>query len=238
MEESPVAVSTQEFARITQCARTVARVRHQRLSLMTTIWSLWRSGATRCLRPDRPALSRIRPAQGLFVLPVGRRLRRPDPGRPRRPLQGRSRLPHRPRVELPQLRGALHHPPDHHRGEDRDPQQALPAEPVRLVLQSPAAAGDGEPTLEEILPGPTAHDPVNQVISTEELRSLVACLTSVLSELESERPGPVSRRLLLRGDRRAARVRHEDGRQRPAARQAQGRDPSRPAGDPSLAGAL
>ena len=34
-------------------------------------------------------------------------------------------------------------------------------------------------------PGPTAHDPVNQVISTEELHSLVACLSSVLSDLES-----------------------------------------------------
>jgi RNA polymerase sporulation-specific sigma factor len=50
---------------------------------------------------------------------------------------------------------------------------------------SPAAATDGEPTLDEVLPGPTAHDPVNQVISTEELRSLVACLSTVLSELES-----------------------------------------------------
>jgi RNA polymerase sigma-H factor len=51
--------------------------------------------------------------------------------------------------------------------------------------QTPAAVSDGEPTLDEILPGPEAHDPVNQVISTEELHSLVACLTSVLSELES-----------------------------------------------------
>jgi RNA polymerase sporulation-specific sigma factor len=50
---------------------------------------------------------------------------------------------------------------------------------------SPAASTDGEPTLDEILPGPTAHDPVNQVISSEELRSLVACLSTVLSELES-----------------------------------------------------
>jgi RNA polymerase sporulation-specific sigma factor len=50
---------------------------------------------------------------------------------------------------------------------------------------SPATAMDGEPTLDEILPGPTAHDPVNQVISTEELRSLVACLSTVLSDLES-----------------------------------------------------
>ena len=47
------------------------------------------------------------------------------------------------------------------------------------------ASSDSEPTLDEVLPGPAAHDPVNQVISTEELHSLVACLSSVLSELES-----------------------------------------------------
>src|SRR3954449_10671258 len=36
--------------------------------------------------------------------------------------------------------------------------------------QTPAASGgDGDPTLDELLPGPTVHDPVNQVISTEEL---------------------------------------------------------------------
>jgi RNA polymerase sporulation-specific sigma factor len=52
--------------------------------------------------------------------------------------------------------------------------------------QTPAsAAGEGEQTLEEILPGPTVHDPVFQVISSEELHSLVGCLTSALSELES-----------------------------------------------------
>jgi RNA polymerase sporulation-specific sigma factor len=52
--------------------------------------------------------------------------------------------------------------------------------------QTPASAGDGgEQTLEEILPGPTVHDPVNQVISSEELHSLVGCLTSALSDLES-----------------------------------------------------
>jgi RNA polymerase sporulation-specific sigma factor len=51
--------------------------------------------------------------------------------------------------------------------------------------QTPAAAGDSETTMEEILPGPVASDPVNQVISSEELESLVGCLTSVLSELES-----------------------------------------------------
>jgi RNA polymerase sporulation-specific sigma factor len=50
---------------------------------------------------------------------------------------------------------------------------------------SPAAAGDGEPTLDEVIPGPSVNDPVNQVISSEELRSLVGCLSTALSELES-----------------------------------------------------
>ena len=50
---------------------------------------------------------------------------------------------------------------------------------------SPASATEGEPTLEEIIPGPTVHDPVNQVISSEELRSLVSCLSTALSELEA-----------------------------------------------------
>jgi RNA polymerase sporulation-specific sigma factor len=54
--------------------------------------------------------------------------------------------------------------------------------------QTPAAAGKSETTLDEILPGPSVHDPVNQVIATEELASLVSCLSGVsgvLSELES-----------------------------------------------------
>jgi RNA polymerase sporulation-specific sigma factor len=50
---------------------------------------------------------------------------------------------------------------------------------------TPAGASEAEPTLDEILPGPTAHDPVNQAISSEELRALIACLSTVLSELES-----------------------------------------------------
>ena len=50
---------------------------------------------------------------------------------------------------------------------------------------TPAGASDSEPTLDEVLPGSTVHDPVNQVISSEELQSLVACLSSALSELES-----------------------------------------------------
>ena len=50
---------------------------------------------------------------------------------------------------------------------------------------TPAGATESEPTLDEMLPGPGAADPVNQVISSEELRALVACLSTVLSELES-----------------------------------------------------
>lgn len=51
--------------------------------------------------------------------------------------------------------------------------------------QTPAAGGEGDPTLDEMLPGPSVHDPANQVISSEELHSLIGCLSSVLSELES-----------------------------------------------------
>jgi RNA polymerase sporulation-specific sigma factor len=52
---------------------------------------------------------------------------------------------------------------------------------------SPAGQqGDGEPTLDEFLPGPSVDDPVSRVISSEELRALVDCLSAELSELESE----------------------------------------------------
>jgi RNA polymerase sporulation-specific sigma factor len=47
------------------------------------------------------------------------------------------------------------------------------------------SSGESEPTLDEMLPGSTVHDPVNQVISSEELRALVACISTALSELES-----------------------------------------------------
>ena len=50
---------------------------------------------------------------------------------------------------------------------------------------TPAGSSDDVPTLDQMLPGPTVHDPVNQVISSEELRSLVGCLSTALSELES-----------------------------------------------------
>ncbi len=52
--------------------------------------------------------------------------------------------------------------------------------------QTPAAAIDSDATLEEVLPGPLSEDPSERVIASEELASLVACLSSVLSDLESE----------------------------------------------------
>jgi RNA polymerase sigma-H factor len=46
------------------------------------------------------------------------------------------------------------------------------------------ASDDGDCSLADVLPGPTTHDPVNQVISSEEVDSLTACLTHMLSDLE------------------------------------------------------
>ena len=50
--------------------------------------------------------------------------------------------------------------------------------------QSPAGATESETTLEEVLPGPGSEDPSERVIATEELQSLVSCLSSVLSDGE------------------------------------------------------
>jgi RNA polymerase sporulation-specific sigma factor len=53
--------------------------------------------------------------------------------------------------------------------------------------QSPAGQdGDGEVTLGDALPGPAVNDPSVCVISTEELQSLVFCLGTGLSKLESD----------------------------------------------------
>ena len=88
---------------------------------------------------------------------------------------------------------------------------------------TPAGGGEDVPTLDQMLPGPTVHDPVNQVICSEELRSLVGCLSTRAVRARGPRAVAVPRRLLLRAGRRAADVRHEDRRQRAPARQAQGR---------------
>jgi len=46
--------------------------------------------------------------------------------------------------------------------------------------------GESECTLGDALPGPAVNDPSVRVISTEELQSLVGCLGSALSSLESD----------------------------------------------------
>src|SRR5215218_10256350 len=56
---------------------------------------------------------------------------------------------------------------------------------VSFSASPSSTAGEGEPTLDEVIPGPTVHDPVNQVISSEELQALVVCLSTALSDLES-----------------------------------------------------
>jgi RNA polymerase sporulation-specific sigma factor len=57
-----------------------------------------------------------------------------------------------------------------------------------VSFNSPPGAGDddGDQTLDEMLPGSHVHDPVNQAISSEELTSLVGCLSTTLSELEGD----------------------------------------------------
>jgi RNA polymerase sporulation-specific sigma factor len=50
----------------------------------------------------------------------------------------------------------------------------------------PNSAEDEAPRLEQMLLGSSVHDPVNEVISSEGLRSLVGCLTTALSERESQ----------------------------------------------------
>ncbi|MHB8491901.1 MAG: RNA polymerase sporulation sigma factor SigH [Solirubrobacteraceae bacterium] len=50
---------------------------------------------------------------------------------------------------------------------------------------TPAAAGEEPATLDQLLAGPSAGEPLNQVVSAQELRALLGCLSTALSELES-----------------------------------------------------
>ena len=56
-----------------------------------------------------------------------------------------------------------------------------------VSFSSPAGtvADDEAPTLDELLPGSAVNDPATRVVSSEELRSLVGCLSTSLSQLES-----------------------------------------------------
>lgn len=50
---------------------------------------------------------------------------------------------------------------------------------------SPGGGDEADATLDEMIAGSPVNDPVNQVISSEELRSLVNCISTSLSDLES-----------------------------------------------------
>jgi RNA polymerase sporulation-specific sigma factor len=64
-------------------------------------------------------------------------------------------------------------------------QKHVPLNGYLSFSQSPNdASDDGDCSLADVLPGPSTHDPVNQVISSEEVDSLTACLTRMLSDLE------------------------------------------------------
>jgi RNA polymerase sporulation-specific sigma factor len=56
---------------------------------------------------------------------------------------------------------------------------------TRQIITAGAGADDDAPVLEDLIAGPSAHDPAKQAISAEELRSLVGCLSTSLSQLES-----------------------------------------------------
>ena len=64
-------------------------------------------------------------------------------------------------------------------------QKHVPPNGYLSFSQSPGdASDDGDCSLGDVLPGPSTHDPVNQVISSEEVDSLTGCLTRMLSDLE------------------------------------------------------
>jgi RNA polymerase sporulation-specific sigma factor len=66
-------------------------------------------------------------------------------------------------------------------------QKHVPLNGYLSFSQSPSdSSDDGDCSLADVLPGPTTHDPVNQVISSEEVDSLTSCLTSMLSDLEGK----------------------------------------------------
>lgn len=64
-------------------------------------------------------------------------------------------------------------------------QKHVPLNGYLSFSQSPGdTSDDGDCSLADVLPGPSVYDPVNQVISSEEVRSLTGCLTTSLSRLE------------------------------------------------------
>src|SRR6204780_4045904 len=55
-----------------------------------------------------------------------------------------------------------------------------------VSFSAPAGGFDEDaPTFDELIAGPPVQDPASQAVSSEELRSLVTCLSTALSDLES-----------------------------------------------------
>jgi RNA polymerase sporulation-specific sigma factor len=66
-------------------------------------------------------------------------------------------------------------------------QKHVPLNGYLSFSQTPGdSVDDGDCSLADVLPGPSTHDPVSQVISSEEIDSLTACLMNMLSPLESK----------------------------------------------------
>ena len=106
---------------------------------------------------------------------------------------------------VPELRRAVHHPPDHHRDQDGDPVQASPLNTYVSFSQTPAGQDNSDVTLGDAIAGPSVDDPAICVISTEELQSLVFTLGTA-SRRSSRRAPPLPRGTLLRGHGRGARA--------------------------------
>ena len=96
--------------------------------------------------------------------------------------------------------------------------------------QTPAGQDDSDCTLGDALPGPGIDDPAICVISTEELQSLVFCLGSGLSSLESDALRCYMEGLSYEEMAVELGLRHEDDRQCSSAREAEGAHA--PAGPP------
>ena len=65
-------------------------------------------------------------------------------------------------------------------------QKHVPLHGYLSFSHTPGDAGDdSECSLADVLPGSSVNDPVNQVISSEEIEALKDCLTRLLSNLES-----------------------------------------------------
>ena len=133
------------------------------------------SAATRALSASRPVRTFSRAASP-----------RTESGRPDRALQGSARLPRRQGDVLPgfaelcitrQIITAI---------KTATRFKHAPLNTYVSFSQTPAGQDDGECTLGDALPGPGVDDPAVCVISTEELQSLVFCLGTGLSSLESD----------------------------------------------------